>query len=120
MVDKYGFASGKRGPAFDQTYNPTTPWGYAGQLNKFSNLHAQSALVGKPPPNELIKATHLCIRAWDNYGKAIKDYDAGKITLDRREACFRVALRIDGFVNRLSAAWHHAFSLVILGKGINE
>jgi len=100
-------------------YNPTTPWGYAGQLNKFSNLHAQSALVGKPPPDELIKATELCIRAWDNYGQAIKDYDAGKITLAKREACFRVALRIDGFVNRLSAAWHHDFVLIIMGKPCN-
>jgi len=98
------------------TYLTNTALGYAGPLNKFSNINAQSALVGTEPPAELIKATNLCIKAWANYGQAIKDCDAGKITLARREACFRVALRIDGLCNRLAADWHHDFTLVLIGQ----
>lgn len=70
-------------------------------------------LIGAQPPVDLIKITELSIKAWKNYGQAVNDYAQGKITLEKRNQMFRVALRIDSTCNRLSAEWHRDFTLFL-------
>jgi len=76
-------------------------------------LERPPVIVGARPPSELIKITELSIKAWKNYGLAVEDYSQGKITLEKRNQMFRVALRIDSTCNRLSAEWHREFTLIL-------
>jgi len=77
----------------------------------------RSLLIISPPPAELQKATDLCILAWKNYGQAVKDCMQGRITPERRNTYFRVALRIEVHLLRLQSAWNKSTTRVLLPCG---